>query len=248
MGRDPRWLAPPASPSIEAGEVHVWRAWLDSPAPFALRLDRALSADERARAARLYFARDRRRFIAGRGLLRAILGGYLGVEPRRVRFEYGLGGKPRLRGAAAALQFNLAHSHGLALYTVARGAIGVDVERVRAMPDIERIAAGVLSARELAVFRGLPGPARLAAFFACWTRKEAYVKARGDGLARQLDRIDVSLAPWEPERRLLVEGAPREAERWSLRAVDAAPGYAAALAVAGPCRRLALWEGVGGDT
>lgn len=197
------------------------------------------------RAELFHFEQDRKRFIVGRGVLRTILALYLGTEPSRLQFCYGPHGKPYLadRLGDATLRFNLAHSHELALYAFTRGReIGVDLEYIRYMPGVEQIAARFFSTRENAVLHALPTSQKQEAFFNCWTLKEAYIKAIGNGLAQPLDKFDVSLAPGEPARLLSVEGAPEEASRWSLKALTPAPGYVAALAVEGHDWRLTYWQ------
>jgi 4'-phosphopantetheinyl transferase len=228
--------------ALEGDQVDVWLARLDLPAETLGPLRRTLSADEGARADRFHFPRDRDRFIAARGMLRAILSRYLAEAPDALRFSYNAYGKPELVGAAG-LCFNLSHSHDLAIYAVAREReVGVDVEHVRAEFAGEGIAERFFSPREVAALQALPAEQRVAGFFNCWTRKEAYIKARGMGLSLALDRFDVSLAPDAPAALLTVCDDPAEAGRWTLCALDAGPGYVAALAVAGQswqmrCRR-----------
>jgi len=239
------WTPPPADLTLSSDDVHVWRAALDQPESRIRQFAHCLSADERARAERFHFERDRRHFIVGRGLLRAILGCYLSIEPHRLEFCYGSHGKPELGETSVGrrLRFNLSHSQGLVLYGVTRDReIGIDLERIRPIPKAEQIAQRFFSARENAVFRALPPGQGSEAFFNCWTRKEAYIKAVGDGLARPLDRFDVSFAPGEPARLLHVEGDPQEASRWGLLALTPAAGYVAALVVEGHGWRLACWE------
>ncbi len=240
----PLWGSPPPHWSLGAGNVHVWSASLDQPAARVARLARLLSVDERARAARFHFERDRTRFTVGRGLLRVILGRYLAVDPARLTFRYGSRGKPSLDGTLSGydLRFNLAHSQGMALYALAAcREIGVDVECIRPVLDAEQIAERFFSAREAAAFRALPPGLRSEAFFSCWTRKEAYLKATGDGLARPLDTFDVSLLPGEPARLQRVAGDRVEASRWSLEALAPAVSCVGALAVEGRFGRLACW-------
>jgi len=208
------------------------------------RLAQTLSGDEMARAERFRFEGDRRRFIVSRGVLRAILGQYLGIEPSHLNFSYGQHGKPSLAAGFGgdALRFNLAHSHELALYAFTRGReVGVDLERVRPLPDAGEIAARFFSRRENAELEGIPDCRKLEAFFTYWTCKEAYIKATGDGLARNLDQVEVSLAPG-PARLLSVGGALEEAARWSLLAMNPASGYVAAVAFEGHRCQLGLWQ------
>jgi 4'-phosphopantetheinyl transferase len=230
---------------LRTGEIHVWRVPLDLSGPEDEALGGILSARERARALRFHFDRDRRRFVAGRGRLRQLLGGYLGVLPAEVELDERPGGKPCLRASAEDLRFNLSHSGGLALLAFGRGReLGVDLEREREVPEMESIAERFFSPAEVAAWCALPEGMRRSAFFRCWTRKEAFLKAVGEGLARPLDSFDVTLRPDEAALLLRVEGEPAEARRWHLVDVEVPAGFQAALAVEGPlgpvsCRE---WE------
>jgi len=238
------WNNPPATLSLGSDEVHVWRASLHLEASRLESLLPTLAEDERARAARFYFPKDRDHFVAGRGILRALLARYLGAHPADLRFRYSPKGKPALvpEFDAGALRFNVSHSHGLALYAVTRGHdLGVDVERIQPRLE-ERIAERFFSPREVAALQTLPPPLQHEAFFACWTRKEAYIKATGEGLSLGLDQFAVSLVPGEPAALLWTEGDPQEARRWCLHALDPGPGYAAAICVGGHDWRLACWQ------
>jgi 4'-phosphopantetheinyl transferase len=249
------WGSPPANLTMSGSEVHIWSASLDQPAIAIRRLARTLSAAEWARADRLRFERDRLRFIVGRGLLRTILGRYLNLEPGRVRFHYNTYGKPALAnssdrcqiGSHSDLQFNLAHSHGLALYAVARArVVGVDLERIRPIAEADQVVERHFSAQERAVYHALPSDEQRWTWFNCWTCKEAYLKARGQGLQWPLHEIEVSVAPWEWKRKtmrlLRVAGDAQEASRWSIRMLSPAPGYAATLAVSGHDWQLKCWH------
>lgn len=242
---DTGWGAPPRELAVAEGEVHVWAAPLDPPAEAVRRHAGLLAPDERARAERFHFERDRRRFSVARGVLRHLLGRYLAADPRRVAFRYESHGKPALADGTAGggLRFNVSHSGEVALYAFARGReLGVDVEEVRPMEDGLDIAERFFSQAEVAAFRALPADVRDEAFFNCWTRKEAYIKAVGEGLSFPLHVFDVSLAPGEPAR-LIASRDPRQAERWSLRALpDPAPGYRAAIVVEGGGWELACWR------
>jgi 4'-phosphopantetheinyl transferase len=226
-------------------EVHVWRATLDQTPSQIQSFRKSLAADEQARAERFYFERDRRHFIVARGVLRAILGGYLKRAPEGLSFCYSSHGKPALAGESGgdAIRFNVSHSHGIALYAVTRGReVGIDLERIRSNLEVEEIAGRFFSRREVAMLRALPTEEQREAFFRCWTRKEAYIKARGEGLSLPLDQIDVLLAPGEPAAILGTRPDPSEAFRWSLQELATAPGYVAALAVEGQGWRLACWQ------
>lgn len=248
---DAHWLDTPSHPILRAGEPHVWRASLDLSAPRLAVLYATLSSDERARAARFHFDRDRNHFIAARGLLRELLGSYVNRAPASLCFAYGQRGKPSLAAPESAaslpiratqsetppqageLRFNLSHSHGLTLFAFARGTeLGVDVEHIRLDFATNEIAERFFSPPERAALRALPAAQRAEGFFNCWTRKEAYIKATGDGLSIPLDSFDVTLAPGQPARLLAVRGTPDAAIRWSMWALTPASGFVAALLVA----------------
>ena len=222
------WTLPPEALALGHDEVHVWRASLDqAPAQIQTFLPK-LAADEQARAARFHFERDRDHFTVARGVLRTILGRYLNRAPESLSFCYGSHGKPDLAGATdgAAIRFNLSHSHGLALYAIAREReLGVDLERIRCDLAVLEIAERFFSREEAARLRAFPGESRHREFFRCWTAKEAYVKARGEGLSLPLYQRD-----------------PSEVSRWSFRELTPARGYLAALAAEGQGWRLSCWQ------
>jgi 4'-phosphopantetheinyl transferase len=241
----PPWCLPPKALLLGRDEVHVWRATLDETPSRIDSFLRTLAADERTRAERFYFPRDRERFIVGRGVLRAILGLYSNSAPECVSFSAGSHGKPALAGESggAAIRFNLSHSHGVALYAVTRAReVGIDVEFIRSDLEVGRIAERFFSHHEIAALRALPTDLRESAFFRCWTRKEAYIKAKGEGVSLPLDQFEVSLTPGEPAALLSTQRDPNEAQRWSLQELTPAPGYAAALAVEGHGWCLACWD------
>lgn len=235
------WSPTSRNLALDADEVHVWRAAADPIGPQLEHLRRILTPSEQARAERFSFRKDRGRFILRRGLLRTLLGRYLAVDSGRLQFTYGAGGKPELAPpfSRTQLHFNVSSSAGLVLYAVARGReLGVDIESIR--PDIahERIADHFFSPGEVSALRALPAEARVEAFFACWTRKEAYVKAKGEGLGMRFDSFDVSFIPGEPAAVLRTGESAQEGSRWSLRTLAPGRGYAAALVVEGDKWRL----------
>ena len=234
------WLEHPDPRYPSSDEIHVWWVSLQLPAADLHTLAQTLAPDEHARVSRLYFARDRRRFIAGRGLLRTILSRYLGAAPGQLQLCYGPRGKPALATPGGSrLRFNLSHSHDLALLAVTRyREIGVDLEYVRPSAAGDQIAARYFSLKEQEQLQGLPAHEKLMGFWNCWTRKEAFIKACGDGLFRSLDQFDVSLAPGAPAQLLFVRGDPSATDRWSLHALPAPRGYVAAIAVEGRDWRL----------
>jgi 4'-phosphopantetheinyl transferase len=219
--------------SLGPDEVHVWSTVLDRPAGEAAALEALLSPDECERVARIHCQRTRSEFAVGRGVLRRLLASYLQVDPAVLRFAVGPAGKPELRQpSGTGLQFNLSHSHGVALYALTfHDPVGVDVEQVRPMSNYLGLAERYFSPREVGVLRSLAEHQRVGAFFHAWTRKEAYLKARGVGLSYGLERVEVTLGPAEPVRLLCLGGDEQSARSWSLRHLEPAPGFVGAVAV-----------------
>jgi 4'-phosphopantetheinyl transferase len=238
------WTEPVRHPALAEGEVHVWRARLDTDADRRAMLATLLSADERERAGRFVFDRDRDRYVVGRGSLRMLLGRYLETPPAQLRFTYGPRGKPALAAGAPALpHFNLAHSGDLAVYALAlERDVGVDVEAVRPDFATDAIARRFFSPHEVAALRALSAAQRVTAFFSCWTRKEAYIKAQGDGLSLPLDSFDVTLGPDVPAALVSTRPDTAEASRWSLAALTPGDGYAGAVVTAGSDWQLRCWD------
>ena len=219
--------------SLEASEVHLWQAALDGrPADI---FESFLSPDELARANRFHFVNDRNHFVVARGLLRNLLAAYLGFNCANLRFSYGAQGKPfLLLDNQTQINFNISHSHGRAAFAFSRGReLGIDIEYVKDDFDDELIANRFFSRTEVLSLRTVPAELRKQAFFNCWTRKEAYIKARGEGLSMPLDQFDVTLRPDEPVRLLNNYREEREVSRWSMLAIPAPKGYAGALVVEG---------------
>lgn len=242
--RTARYPHDPVDPDLGPDELHLWCAQLRPSAAIEARLRQSLDDDERARAAQFLLARDRARFVAAHGLLRHVLGRYLRLAPERIRYRYANRGKPSLapRRGAPPLQFNLSHSDDLALFAVVlRRQVGVDLERIRPDRDTAGISARFFSPAEAAAMRALTPAVQIEAFYNGWTRKEAYIKARGDGLSLPLDSFDVTLAPEAPAALVRAAGGRQEVRRWNLVGLDAAPGFAAALAVETGVRRIVGW-------
>lgn len=230
------WNPPPKELRLSKSDVHVWRATLDQPAGRIQQLAQTLSADEHLRAERFYFDLDKARFIVGRGLLRTILSRYLGMAANQLQFCYNSQGKPDLvqMSGGDRLRFNLSHSQGLVLYAVSCDrSIGIDLEYIRPIADIEQIVKSFFSDYEKTVFEHLPSHQKQVAFFNCWTRKEALIKAVGDGLTLPLDSFDVSFAPSQPARLLRIKSERASSKHWSLKDLTLEPNYAAALVVEG---------------
>lgn len=225
--------------SLEPGEVHVWRTELLQPDDVLDNFWSTLEADETDRANRFHFDKHRRAFVVGRGFLRDVLSRYLHAKPESLRFSYGAYGKPSLAGEYknTRLRFNMSHSHNLALLAItADNQIGVDVEYMRADFASADIAQRFFSRAEVECFNALARADRVASFFRCWTRKEAFIKATGKGLSQSLDGFDVTLAPGVAAELLRVE--QEDPARWFLSDIDVGDEYAAALAVEGRVSKI----------
>jgi 4'-phosphopantetheinyl transferase len=214
--------------------VEVVATTLDVGRESVRALTALLSDAERQRASRFMFERDRRRFTVARARLRQLLAARLGVEPESVELAYGTHGKPALarRSTDSDLRFNVSHSADVAVYAFAGGReVGIDVEVVRAIADADDIAARSFSPRENEAYLALDPQDRPLGFFNCWTRKEAFIKALGDGLSHPLDRFDVSLTPGEPARIVRVDSTPGEHCGWTLHGLSPGPGLVGAVVV-----------------
>lgn len=236
---------PPGGITLTTEQVHVWRVPLEVPTGGLRGLQQLLSAEEVERAERFYFEADRRRWIVARGVLRALLGHYVESDPSQIQFGYNAYGKPALVGPArgTSVCFNLSHSGELAVYafTLER-QIGIDVEHMRANIDHQEMARRCFSPYERAVLQGLPLEEQREAFYRCWTRKEAYIKAMGRGLSMPLDQFDVSLAPGMPTALLTSREDPQAVNRWSLRELPPEADYVGAVAVEGTNWCLSCWR------
>jgi 4'-phosphopantetheinyl transferase len=228
---------PGALTPLRENEVHVWRGSLSRRPGEVARLRDLLTPDECARADRCRFERDRSRYIVGRATLRLLLARYLDSEPNELEIAYGEFDKPYLDGGPS---FNLSHSGPVALYAfAAAGELGVDVELVDADLSRELIAERFFSPAEVSVLRSLPAEAQPRAFLTCWTRKEAFIKARGDGLSLALDSFDVTLAPNLPAALLRTAWCSEEPREWSIEDLsDRRAGYIAAVALRGEIRHV----------
>ena len=239
------WQIPPASLILSSNDVHLWRANLDQSNECVKQITQMLSDEEQRKTERFHSDKDRKRFIVTRGVLRTILSCYLDVEPSRLRFGYRSHGKPYLveKSNGEEICFNLSHSHNLSLYAFTRSRqIGVDIEYIRTIKEAGQIVARFFSSNEHAMWQQLPEGQKQEAFFNCWTRKEAYIKARGEGLSLPLDQFDMSFDPGKRAALLIASGASDESSRWLLRALQPGLGYAAALVVEGYDWRLKCWE------
>ena len=224
--------------TLQNDEVHICLAGLDVDPPERTRLRSYLNQEEVSRAERFVFPRDRDHFIVARGRLRELVGRYLHCPPNVVQFKTGRYGKLSLLDDLDTLRFNLSHSNGIALYGFCRGReLGIDTEKIRPGFAGEEIAARYFSAAEQKELAEVPTELRDTAFFLCWTRKEAYIKAHGDGLQIPLDSFDVSLKPGEPATLRSADSG-----RWSMRSFVPAPEFLAAIIVEGEIQSVCFLD------
>ncbi len=240
------WRPPPIEWQLDNDEIHIWRVALQAPSASVLdKMSSTLASDEIDRVKHLRLQRDRERFIVARGILRILLGRYLGCVPQALHFTYNMYGKPSLDNAAcrSPLSFNLSHAGGLALVAVTQHrALGVDIEPIRDDLALGQIADHFFSQAEQVSLRALPPTQQIEAFFKVWTRKEAYIKARGEGLSLALDSFDVSVVPGASAALLETRDDPAHAGRWTLEDLWPTPRYVAALAYEGRGCRINCWQ------
>src|ERR1700730_1992517 len=232
------WSQPAQELALPQDELHIWLAWLDVEPLERTRLCSYLSKDEISRAQRFVFPRDHDHFIVARGRLRELLGKYLHRPPNAVQFKTGHYGKLSLLDDGNQLRFNLSHSHGLALYGFSMGReLGIDAEKIQPEFAGEGIAQRYFSTAERRDLAETPKDLRDTAFFLCWTRKEAYIKAHGEGLQIALDSFDVSLKPGEQETL-----RSADSDRWSMRSFKPAPEFVAAVVAEGEILSTRFWS------
>ena len=239
------WTRTPAKLELSATHIDIWRTTLELPQQQIDNYRSLLSADEQARANRFKVDRKYREYIVSRGLLRRILGLTLNRDPAALVFAYTEHDKPVLdldwRGVPVC--FNVSHSHELTLIAVTLNhLIGIDVEHIRRNVDFKKLASRFFSSQEARNLETYTDNAIAQAFFSCWTRKEAFVKAVGDGIAFGLNEFTVSVDPSDKEVSLTTHWDQDEAKNWSLLNLRAAPGYIAALAVNGQDFKIRCWE------
>ena len=237
-----QWHIPTTLPELAGNEVHVWLAHLNVPVMLS-RYQQVLAEEELAKAQRFYFERDRLHWTIARAVLRLLLSHYTGVAPLRIELDKNAYDKPFIARNASALRFNISHSGDFALYAFAwRREVGIDIEYMRDNIAYDELAAHVFSAREQETLRALSPALKHRAFYNAWTRKEAYIKARGLGLSLPLDLFDVTLLPDEPAALLDSREDEREVSRWSMYALPTPVDYAGALVAEGRDWLLCCWQ------
>lgn len=227
-------MFPAPKDALPGGEVHVWIANVNVPAPLAARLEDTLSHDERSQAGRFVFEHHRRRYSAAHGILRDILARYVAKEPREIVFSLNAFGKPFLPEGDEnrRLFFNMSHAGDLVVVALARDRlIGVDVEFIRPVPEIDAIAEYNFAPQERALIVNSSASDREPLFFTCWTRKEAYIKAVGKGLSLPLDSFDVSVPPGASGRSIEPTKDSPGVAGWWLSDLIVPPGYKGAVVV-----------------
>jgi 4'-phosphopantetheinyl transferase len=234
FGEMSTWLSYAQPNHLGEDEVHLWVVTLAVIPERSSHFQSILSFEEQERAGRFQKIRDARRYVTARGSLRSLLGGYLAIEPGRLQFVCDAFGKPRLAGEVplTSVSFSVSHSDDWGLFGFVRGhKIGVDLERISTGIDIEGLAKRYFSPNEFQKLWSLPAEQRREAFYCGWTRKEAYLKGRGEGLSYGLDGVEVSLAPGEPAIILGASDDPDVSRHWTLQHLSPAPGYVGAAAV-----------------
>jgi 4'-phosphopantetheinyl transferase len=243
------WNIPPAELVLTEHEVHVWLVNQHQHQQIQA-LWKNLSSDERQRAEQFHFQKDRNQFVMARGVLREIIARYTKVPANHLRFQYSAFGKPCLSEefCSTPLRFNLSHSCGIVLlgFTIGR-ELGVDIEQIRSDFATEEIAENFFSTNEVAVLQSLPRSLRTEAFYNAWTRKEAFIKAIGEGLSFPLDKFDVTLSPGEPARLLAIRIEGNFTSKWSMKSLECEQSFKAAIAVEGIDWELKCfqWDGLG---
>jgi 4'-phosphopantetheinyl transferase len=246
MSEHCNWEIIKTLPVLKKRQPHVWCASLERTEEELALFFAWLSADEQQRAQRFHFANDRAHFIAARGLLRNMLGGYLSIDPSAVHFSYNACGKPELTHFPA-LQFNVSHSHGAALYAVAQQQpVGIDIEYMKRACDMDAIVERYFSANEARTIKNLAGVEKTQAFFNGWARKEAFLKALGAGLSYPLNQVEVTLTAQEPAQFITLHDNEMNAADWHLQALTPLADYAAAIVIKGEADAIktGCWQSV----
>lgn len=245
MEVDCAWPLPPTDISLSGDMVHVWCACLNQFDNYVEQIALTLSPDEMKRAERFRLPQHRNQFITAHGLLRKLLADYTNIDAGGISFSYGRNGKPFLskQNRGKKIRFNLSHSNGYALFAFACDReIGVDIEYIKALTEMEGVAVQVFSTKETAVLRSFPESEKKEAFFIFWTRKEAYIKAIGEGLSSALEKIDISSHPINAPVLVDERGNLKYKNYWYIQDLMPVPGFAAALAVEGGQVKHRYWR------
>ena len=236
------WLNPPDNLALKEGEAHIWRADLELEEGFQSSFLKLLSPDEKKRAQKFRFTKDSRNFIAARGILRTILGKYLEINPTEISFQYNEFGKPGMANNIP-FHFNISHSQNIALFAFTnKFDIGVDVEFVNPNIEVKDIATNFFSANEVKKLLLLPEKQQRLGFFNCWTRKEAFIKAVGEGLSFPLNQFEVSLEPDKPARLLATDWDPKAVSKWSIYSMSPGADFVGSVVIEGLVEKVKFWN------
>jgi 4'-phosphopantetheinyl transferase len=236
------WLNPPDNLILIEDEAHIWRADLKFNECFKSSFLKLLSPDEKSRAHKFRFIKDSMNFIIARGILRSLIGKYLEINPAEVSFRYSEFGKPDIADNHF-LQFNISHSQNIALFAFTKKLnVGVDVEFVNPDIEVKDIAAKFFSPNEVSNLFALPEKKHTLGFFNCWTRKEAFIKAVGEGLSFPLNKFEVSLEPDEPVKLLATDWEPKDVSKWSIYSISPAANFVGGLAIEGVVEKIKFWN------
>lgn len=236
------WRHSGSQPSLTDGEIHVWRIDLNQESSGVSAFFEMLSPDEKQKAEKYRFEKDRNHFAAARGSLRKILGVYLGVSPDQICFSYNRFGKPFLDAKNHQIRFNVSHSRGVALFAVTSGReIGIDIEFINNDFAVLKTAEKIFSPNETSTLKNLPSNLQTTAFFSVWTRKEAILKAIGEGFSYSPKQFTVSVIAEERET-LSFANDFHKVRHWSLTTLPTEPDYTAALAVEGNIGTVCYWQ------
>jgi 4'-phosphopantetheinyl transferase len=237
-----RWLNPPDNLILSEEEAHIWRANLDIDECFQSSFLRLLSPDEKARAQKFRVAKDSSNFIVARGILRSLIGKYLEINPAEISFQYNGFRKPCIANNNS-LNFNISHSQNIALFAFTKEFnVGVDVEFVNPDIPVKEMAAKFFSTNEINNLFALPEEQLTPGFFNCWTRKEAFIKAVGEGLSFPLNRFEVSLEPGQPAKLLATDWAPEAVSKWSIYSMSPGANFVGGLAIEGSVGEVKFWN------
>ena len=235
------WLNPPDNLILSEDEAHIWRVDLDLNESSQGSFLKLLSSDEKNRAQKFRFNKDSQNFIVARGILRSLIGRYLDTNPAEISFHYSEFGKPGI--ANNSLKFNISHSQNLALFAFTKKFnVGVDVEFVNPNFEVKDIATKFFSANEIMNLLALPEQEQTLGFFNCWTRKEAFIKAVGEGLSFPLDKFEVSLEPNKPAKLLATDWDQKAVSRWSLYSISPGANFVGSLAIEGMIEKVKFWD------
>jgi 4'-phosphopantetheinyl transferase len=236
------WQSFSESNTLSPTDIHVWKANLDISLSFQNNLWETLSEEEKSRANRLLFPHLRVRYIAARGILRRLLAQYLLIPATDIQFKYGKQGKPFLINFPD-FKFNLSHTGDLAVFAFATDmTLGIDIELINPKIDMKVIAPNFFSKNEVTALFKLPSKERPLAFFNCWTRKEAFIKAKGGGLSIPLDQFEVTLLPEDTPKILTIDWAPEEVINWSIFSFEVGENFVGALMTDGNASQVSYYN------